>query len=59
MIIMSIKRALNALKDVILVTLGSYLTYTIMLSFGISSLFIIAGIGMYIIFYILEEENKK
>ena len=54
MIIMSIKRALNALKDVILVTLGSYLTYTIMLSFGISSLFIIAGIGMYIIFYILE-----
>ena len=54
MIIMSIKRALNALKDVILVTLGSYLTYTIMLSFGISSLFIIAGIGMYIIFYVLE-----
>ena len=54
MIIMSIKRALNALKDVILVTLGSYLMYTIMLSFGISSLFIIAGIWMYIIFYILE-----
>ena len=54
MIIMSIKRALNALKDVILVTSGSYLMYTIMLSFGISSLFIIAGIGMYIIFYILE-----
>ena len=54
MIIMSIKRALNALKDVTLVTLGSYLVYNIIISFGLPSLITIAGIGVYIIFYILE-----